>query len=164
MTRKAVPADFAPVRTAGRPKKGLNTLPDGWREAFLSLYEQGKSDVAVRNWVYRQNKFRISNDLWQRWLKEEPIFSDTVKMGKLLAQEWWENAGQLMTMGAVKGNGVVWHLNVKNRFGFTDEVSLKVEVSPLDAIAKTVNEQSLLPSNPETKQLPSGSIIDGDYE
>jgi len=62
----------------GRPKDTLDCLPDNWYKEILNLYKKGASDVEVKALIY-QWKGSFSNDLWDRWIKEEPQFSETIK-------------------------------------------------------------------------------------
>ena len=77
----------------GRPKETLDSLPDEWQKDILEIYKIGGSDVEVKAKLY---EFRgsFSNDLWDRWMKEEPIFSETIKTGKILAESWWMRNGR----------------------------------------------------------------------
>ena len=55
----------------GRPKDDLSCLPENWYKDVLNLYKEGASDVEVKALIY-QWKGSFSNDLWDRWIKEEP--------------------------------------------------------------------------------------------
>lgn len=102
----------------GRPKKTIKTLPDGWQEAIVNLYSEGASDVEIKKLIYQWlNSF--SNDLWDRWMIEEPKFSETIKTGRLLSQSWWESQGRI-SLKSNKFNAALWYMNMKNRFSWTD--------------------------------------------
>lgn len=101
-----------------RPKSTLD-LPDGWYCDILDLYRQGASDVEIKAWIYEIRK-SFSNDLWERWLKEEEQFSETIKVGKMLSEAWWCRSGR--TNLSVKDfNYTGWYMNMKNRFGWKDK-------------------------------------------
>jgi len=105
---------------AGRPKEGLNSLPDNWYDDVLNLYKEGGSDVEVKAMIYEW-RGSFSNDLWERWLKEEPEFSETIKMGKILSEAWWTKEGRTnLNKSSFSFTG--WYMQMKNRFNWTDRV------------------------------------------
>ena len=104
--------------TAGRPKEGLYTLPPGWYNDILSLYQMGASDVEIKALIY-QWRDTFSNDLWNRWMEEEPEFSQTIKKGKELSAAWWEKQGRT-NLKDKEFSYTGWYMNMKNRFGWAD--------------------------------------------
>ena len=103
--------------TAGRPKKTLDILPRGWRGELIRMGDEGASDVEMR--VYLD----ISNDLWYRFLEEEPEFSETVKRAQERAEAWWNKVGR-SNLELSKGesfNSTTWIFNMKNRFNWRDK-------------------------------------------
>ena len=68
---------------AGRPKKDIDILPNGWYNGVLELYLEGASDVEIKAYIYNLIG-SFSNDLWDRWIKEEVEFSETIKRGIVL--------------------------------------------------------------------------------
>jgi hypothetical protein len=103
---------------AGRPQSSLD-LPDGWQDEVLSLYQDGASDVEIKALVYGWRK-SFSNDLWDRWLKDEPEFSETIKVGKMLAEAWWSRSGR-SSLKDREFNYTGWYMNMKNRYGWRDK-------------------------------------------
>lgn len=110
----------------GRPKEDLN-LWEGWYNDILDLYREGAAHEEIKAliWEYRGS---FSNDLWDRWLKEEPQFSETIKMGTMLSKAWWLKEGRtnLKTIKDVSGvsssfNYTGWYMQMKNRFGWKDK-------------------------------------------
>lgn len=105
----------------GRPKEGIkdSNFPDNWQEEILKLYSVGGSDVEVKGLIYEWKR-SFSNDLWDRWLKEEPIFSETIKKGRQLCNVWWERNGrENLTNRDFSYTG--WYMNMRNRFGWADK-------------------------------------------
>lgn len=102
----------------GRPVETLESLPEDWYNQVLSLYEEGGSDVEVKALIYRW-RGSFSNDLWDRWLKEEPSFSETIKTGRLLSEAWWTSEGRI-SLKNKDFNYTGWYMNMKNRFGWKD--------------------------------------------
>ena len=104
----------------GRPKESTDKLWSTWREDIIKLYKNGGSDSNVKARIY-EDRGSFSNDLWDRWMLEDPIFSETIKTGRILAQSWWEKEGQAGIWvsgqeGADKMNYTGWIMNMKNRF------------------------------------------------
>jgi hypothetical protein len=113
----------------GRPLKTTKDLPVGWSELTIEMYAEGASDVEIKAMLH------IYNDLWTRWLKDEPEFSETIKYGKQLSQAWWESKGRL-SLENPKFNYPGWYMNMKNRFGWADRQEVKHDAS--DKFAEAV--------------------------
>lgn len=97
----------------GRPKKTLDDIPSDWKESMLAAYSEGKSNV----WVRARLLDCISDDLWYRFIEEEPEFSRTVKAGLSLSQAYWEDLSQDSASGTnTAGNATSLIFNMKNRF------------------------------------------------
>ena len=105
----------------GRPKKTLADLPGGWAEATLELAAEGGSDVEIR----AQALGGISDDLWYRFIAEEPEFSRTIKKAHTLSKAWWMKLGRAGAAGKININAASWIFNMKNRFGWRDRKSLE---------------------------------------
>lgn len=105
----------------GRPKVELD-LPKGWKEDIISLYKDGASDVEVKAMIYDW-RGSFSDDLFYRWMKEEPDFSGTIKRGRALSRAWWERTGRL-NMQNKDFSYTGWYMNMKNRFGWADKQSI----------------------------------------
>jgi len=102
----------------GRPKAELD-LPQGWQDEIISLYSEGASDVEVKALIIGW-RGSISNDLWERWMKEEEDFSETIKRGKALSAAWWERAGRI-NLENKDFSATLFYMNMKNRFGWSDK-------------------------------------------
>lgn len=138
--------------TAGRPKEGLDTLPEGWGRTLIDMYENGASDVEIKAQIWKW-RGSFSEDLWSRWIKEEGEFSKTIKQGKALSEAWWHSMGRCNLMVDNEGpklNATLWYMNMKNRFGWAD----KQEVSGPDGGAiKTDSKWTVefVNADPESK-------------
>jgi len=98
-----------------RPKKTLSDLPEGWEKETLELYKEGGSDIEVRASI-----LDISQDLWERFIKEEPSFSLTIKRGRALSESWWIKNGR-SNLKDKEFNYTGWYMNMKNRFKWKDK-------------------------------------------
>lgn len=108
-----------------RPKSVLD-LPKGWEKKIIALYQSGASDVEVKAQIYSW-RGTFSNDLWDRWMKEEAAFSETIKRGRLLSNAWWEKAGRT-NLENKEFNFSGWYMNMKNRFGWRDKSEQEVTI------------------------------------
>ncbi len=103
----------------GRPKEDLSSLPDGWYSEVLEMYAEGASDVEIKAYIYFK-RGSFSNDLWDRWVKEEEEFSETIKAGKMISEAWWAKQGR-KNLKDKEFNYTGWYMNMKNRFGWKDK-------------------------------------------
>ena len=103
----------------GRPKASISELPEGWDKQVLNLYSEGASDVEVKALIYGWRD-SFSNDLWERWMREEHIFSETIKKGRTLSEAWWQRSGRI-NLKDKEFNYTGWYMNMKNRFGWADK-------------------------------------------
>ncbi len=102
----------------GAPKKKLTILPEHWQELILALYQEGGSYKEVKALIYSWMG-TFSNNMWDRWLKEEEDFSETIKRGRILSEAWWELKGR-SNLNNKEFNATLWYMNMKNRFGWAD--------------------------------------------
>ena len=113
----------------GRPREefGENKklFPKDWHDTILNLYKEGASDVEIKALIVGW-RGSISNDLWDRWMKEEIEFSETIKIGRLLSEAWWTKSGRI-NLKDKDFNYTGWYMNMKNRFGWAD--STKTELT-----------------------------------
>ena len=108
----------------GRPEKDLSLLWDNWYDDILELYSEGASDVEIKAMICQKTngKVKMSNDLWDRWIQDYIEFSETIKMGKLFSESWWNKNGR-KNLENKDFNYTGWYMNMKNRFGWTDKIS-----------------------------------------
>lgn len=107
----------------GRPKAELD-LPDGWNDEVIGLYSKGASDVEIKALIYEW-RGSLSNDLWDRWLKEEEFFSETIKRGRALSEAWWQEQGRV-NLKETQFSPTLWYMNMRNRFNWADKKEIKV--------------------------------------
>lgn len=98
---------------AGRPKKTLDDLPANWKELADENYSQGGSDVELRV------EYDITHHTWDRLLKEEPEFLETIKTARQKCEAWWLKQGRDIRDKDL--NATLWYMNMKNRFGWADK-------------------------------------------
>ena len=102
----------------GRPKEDLSSLPEGWYNDVLELYKEGGSDSEAWAMIYEW-RGTFSNNLWDRWMIEEPEFWETIKGGRKLAEAWWKKNGR-ENLQNKDFNYTGWYMQMKNRFGWAD--------------------------------------------
>ena len=124
----------------GRPKAKLDSLPKGWQKAILNLFSEGASQTEVMAWIWEQ-RGSFSDDLWDRWLKEEPEFSGVIKKGIQLEKAWWERRGR-EALENKNFSYTGWYMNMKNRFGWKDKQEITgKDDTPLTFTVKVVGKK-----------------------
>ena len=108
----------------GRPPAPFN-LTDKQLKTILKEYQEGASDVEVKAIIWKA-RGSFSNDLWDRWILEEPVFSETIKKGRELAQAFWLTIGRKnVNKNSQDFNTTLWYMNMKNRYGWADKQETK---------------------------------------
>ena len=104
----------------GRPKIQLSDFPKGWQKELIELGRVGASDVEMRGFLNC-----ICHETWTRLIKEEPEFSETIKIASNACQVWWEKNGRL-NLHDKDFSATLWYMNMKNRFGWADKREVDV--------------------------------------
>ena len=117
-------------KMTGRPKKGLDLLPSDWKEEVMKLYKQGASNVEVKAYIY-EALGSFSDDLWKRWMNEEPMFSSTIKAGLAFSEAWWERQGR-DNLKETKFQTGLYQINMRNRFKWDEKKEEEKEVKPTE--------------------------------
>lgn len=102
-----------------RPKKTIKDLPKNWKGLVLKEMEAGASKQEVKILLH------ISNDLFERFMKETPEFSETILYGVDLAEAWWLKQGRT-NLKNKQFNAHLWYMNMKNRFAWRDRQATDV--------------------------------------
>ena len=123
--------------TSGRPKITLSDLPEGWQEKIIEMSKEGASDVEIR----AEALGCLCHETWTRLIKEEPIFSETVKKAKAYCNSWWERKGRV-NLDSSTFSYTGWYMNMKNRFQWADKQENKdvKEFSKISATPLTDDE------------------------
>jgi len=95
------------VNPSGRPLREIE-LTEVQIKHILKLYNEGASDVEVKGYLVLQFD-SFSNPLWVRLLEDtDSIFSVTIKTGRMLSANWWENQGRIALRDG-KFNSTLWY-------------------------------------------------------
>jgi len=102
----------------GRPSKYTKEMPD----RVIELMAEGASLAEVAA------DLEVSRATLSKWQKDErkPKFVEAVKKGIELSEAWWLRMGREELWNS-KFNHVLWYMNMKNRFGWSDKQEHKVE-------------------------------------
>jgi hypothetical protein len=124
-----IDGSFRSKHAGGRPQSDLTSLPGDWVDQIITMYSNGASDAEVKATIYMW-RGSFSNDLWDRWLKEEEEFSEVIKMGRIIAEAWYTKLGREQLVNSFFPFAG-WYMQMKNRFGWKDRQDV------------TTNDQSL---------------------
>lgn len=115
----------------GRPTKYLPELCD----QFLNLSADGWSKEEIC-W-----EWRISHQTFYDWQARHPEFLEAVKRGTQLSKGWWMSQARknLNSLASMPFNSVLWSMNMRCRFGMTEDHLPHV---PKFAKAKSIKEKA----------------------
>ena len=85
-----------------------------WAGVVKWAYSEGASDVEIKV------KLRVSNDLWDRLLRDEQKFSETIAQGRQMAEAWWVRTGRTELKNkdfSYQG----FRINMANRFDWREK-------------------------------------------
>lgn len=118
-----------------RPKKTLDDLPDNWKNDVIELGKKGGSDIEIRVEI-----LGISNDLFNRFLSEEPEFSETIQRARDYSQSWWTRHSR-KELHNKEFNNKLYEMNMMNRFGWNKKTETTVNDSNKKPPIKWNDEQ-----------------------
>ena len=78
------------------------------------MMREGASQIEV------MAKLKITKETFNNWINEHEEFSESLDIGKVLSQAWWEKLGR-DNMTKPKFKHPFWHMNMKNRFLWSDK-------------------------------------------
>ncbi|KKT87193.1 MAG: hypothetical protein A3J46_00260 [Candidatus Yanofskybacteria bacterium RIFCSPHIGHO2_02_FULL_41_11] len=102
-----------------RPKKTTKDLPKNWKGLISREMREGASKQEIKIML------GLSNDLFERLMKEDKEFSETMSYGVELSEAWWLKQGRLNLKNKQFNYGG-WYMNMKNRFAWRDRQATDV--------------------------------------
>jgi len=114
------------MRPVGRPKKTLADLPNNWQLSLLEMGAEGKFDMDAKVFL------GLSNDLFDRFMEEEPEFSETIFKMRQISETWWSSiARKSFQQGTSKNiNSNLFSLVMRNAYKKNwNEAQTKVDIT-----------------------------------
>ncbi len=97
-------------------------LPEGWQDQMLDMFSVGASNIEVFTSLEMQNDKRpLTQELYDRFIKEYPEFKAIVDRGRAIAEAWWTRQGRVH-LDEKEFNHIMWYMQMKNRFGWRDTI------------------------------------------
>ena len=131
------------MNLGGRPKETFQeakeNFPTDWFDLILGEYSEGASDVEIKALIWKW-RGSFSNDLWDRWMKEEPEFSETIKQGRVFSNCWWEKKGR-KNLENKDFSATLFYMNMKNRFGWSDKVNQEINKTTIDLTESMTDDE-----------------------
>ena len=142
-------------KVSGRPR----LIPKIWNEEkkkkILDAYKEGQSDIAaiVTLDLTKETFYKLVRADRESLGDIEQDFVDSIKKGRTLSQQWWEEIGRKGTVGIIDSfNNGAFVFNMKNRFkpkGYDSIWAYKVETHNTNSNSEKVDVQINL--SPEEK-------------
>jgi len=142
--QKALKTDSAP-KPFGRP----TSYKPEYCQMIIDTMGQGFSKIAFAG------KIGVASSTIYEWEKNQPDFSNAVKLAEDANAQFWENMGIMGAMGAIEGfNATAWIFNMKNRHKWRDK-------QPEEVSNVNINVEKLPDSELEALILKAASEIKG---
>lgn len=106
---------------------------------ILELYSKGASDEEVWVLIYTK-RGTFSDDLWTRWLDEEPEFSGTIHTGRKFCKAWWVAKGRNV-LHADKFQNQVYRLHMGNRFDWREKKDVENSGTPIVQVVNFADQK-----------------------
>jgi len=90
-------------------------------DRVADLYKNGESDIEV------SVALGIDRGVFYDWINKHPEFAKEVSRGRQASESWWRTLGRAGAAGKVKANAALWFGNMKNRFGWRDNMDINVK-------------------------------------
>jgi hypothetical protein len=104
---------YALGNNGGRPKENCE-LTDEQLGDILGMMDEGCSPAEIKRYILKA-RGSFSNDLFDRWIAEDEVFSVTYAHGWILYEAWWDAEGRKNLKNKdFNYNG--WYNQMKNRF------------------------------------------------
>ena len=132
---------------SGRPRIITKNWNEEIKQKILDAYREGQSDIAVIIILdtSRETFYKVLRTEEKNLEPNEIDFLDTIKTGRLLSQQWWEETGRKGTVGAIDSfNNGAFVFNMKNRFkpkGYDSTWADKVETLNTNSNSDKVDVQ-----------------------
>ena len=122
----------------GRPVKQLKDygLRDDWKDVVFEMSAIGCSDVEIRTALVWDGK-SFNHNAWDKLQEIDEEFLTTINKAKHLCQTWWERQGRTGVRDKTFQTAL-WFINMKNRFGWTDNREAKVSIEDAEKHFKTI--------------------------
>lgn len=131
----------------GRPETTMDDLPANWKEDIITLASEGASDVEIRA------KLGITKDFWYKFKKRGGEFTETLKKAKLLCKAWWLEKGR-KNLDNKEFSPVLWYMNMKNRFGWSDKKVIKQDIDIKGKVRLTDEEKEAIRAITKESECP----------
>jgi hypothetical protein len=98
-------------------------LPADYQDTIIEMMSEGACEEEIFLYIYK-NVGKFSLDTWYKWKDKEEVIKETLKLGNYLSQGWWKSQGRINLKNR-EFNNTLWYMNMKNRFGWSDNQNVK---------------------------------------